>query len=128
MIDMVFLLLVFFMIASKLSQQQRVEMEIPTASKAVVPEKRHNRWTVNILQDGSLYSGESETSMDNLITQVKDSLKQNPNLQVYLRADARCEHREVKKVMNSMAEIGIDNFIFGVYVPTESKKSAGAAQ
>ena len=40
MIDMVFLLLVFFMCASHMSTVQNVEMEIPTASKAVVPKER----------------------------------------------------------------------------------------
>ena len=39
MIDMVFLLLVFFMCASHLSTVQNVDLEIPTATKAVVPKE-----------------------------------------------------------------------------------------
>ena len=57
MIDMVFLLLVFFMCASHLSVVQNVELEIPTATKAVVPEDRSERFIVNITSNVTIYDG-----------------------------------------------------------------------
>ncbi len=120
MIDMVFLLLVFFMCASHLSQTQNIPLEVPTAAKAVVPKERPDRWVVNIQEDGSLFSGNTPTVLDDLTAHVKARVQENPDLKVYLRADANAPHKEVKKVMNAMAEIGIDNFIFGVYIPSES--------
>jgi len=124
MIDMVFLLLVFFMCASHLSQTQSIPLEVPTASKAVVPKERPDRWVVNIQEDGALYSGDRATTIDNLAQEVKARLKAQPKLKVYLRADANAAHKKVKKVMNALAEVGIDDFIFGVYIPTDQPGGA----
>ncbi len=124
MIDMVFLLLIFFMCASHLSQQQNIPLEIPTASKAVVPEERPDRWVVNITRDGTVHSGEQPVSLEELARLVKSRLAENPATKVYLRADANCEHRQVKKVMNAMAQVGVDDFIFGVYIPTTATEPA----
>ncbi|MBT3380057.1 MAG: biopolymer transporter ExbD [Lentisphaerae bacterium] len=124
MIDMVFLLLVFFMCASHLSQTQSIKLEVPTASKAVVPKERPDRWVVNIQKSGAVYSGNAGITVENLALEVKARLKAQPKLKVYLRADANAAHKEVKKVMNALAEVGIDDFIFGVYIPTD--KPGGA--
>jgi len=121
MIDMVFLLLVFFMCASHISQRQNIPLEIPTASRAVVPKERPDRWVVNITKNGDVYSGETAVTLDDLAALVKERLAANPALKVYIRGDADCPHKEVKRVMNRLAEVGIDEFVFGVYIPTATK-------
>lgn len=118
MIDMVFLLLVFFMCASHLSSRTTLKLDMPTASKGVIPRERPDRWVVNIMQDGSLYSGADPIDIDGLKTRIGEAVRQDPNLKVYLRADANAAHKEVKSVMTAMAEAGIDDFIFGVYTPS----------
>ena len=70
MIDMVFLLLVFFMCASQLSQTQSLPMEIPTATKAVVPTERPDRFVVNIDKDGNLYGCSVPVELADLKTMV----------------------------------------------------------
>lgn len=117
MIDMVFLLLVFFMCASKVSRSEKMQMTIPDATKAVVPQERPSRWTVNILANGELFSGDAPTDIATLAADIKERLVAEPALSVYIRADANTGHREIKKVMTALAEIGMDNFIFGAYKP-----------
>ena len=119
MIDMVFLLLVFFMCASHLQSQTSIPLLMPFATKGVVPKERPERWIVNVLADGSVYSGPSAVSVDELKAAIVERRKTEPNLKIYLRADANAEHGEVKKVLRAMAEAGIDDFIFGVYSPNE---------
>ncbi len=121
MIDMVFLLLVFFMCASHLSQKQNIPLDIPTASKAVVPRERPDRWVVNVQEDGSLFSGSDPVELDQLNTIVTARREQDPNLKVYLRADANAHHKHVKRVMNKLAQAGISDFIFGVFIPSETE-------
>ena len=116
MIDMVFLLLVFFMMASRMAQRQNIPMNIPDATKAVVPKERPNRWVINITKDGDLYSGDQETTLPELEKMIKVRLKENPKTKIYLRADEDTKHKEVKKVMTAMAKAGISDFIFGVFV------------
>ena len=124
MIDMVFLLLVFFMCASHISQQQNIPLQIPTADHAVVPEERPDRWIVNVTAKGDVFSGDTPVTLDELANLVKARRAVNPNLKIYLRGDAECPHKEIKKVMNRLAEVGIDEFIFGVFIPSASAKSA----
>jgi len=119
MIDMVFLLLVFFMCASQLSQTQSVPLEIPTATKAVVPRERPDRFVVNIDKDGNLYGGNVPVELADLKAMVLEHKAANPDLKVYLRADQETTHKEVRKVMGVMGEAGIADFIFGAFIPNE---------
>jgi biopolymer transport protein ExbD len=48
MVDMVFLLLIFFMVASHLNQLEKVEIEVPQAAHAAVPEQLNDRRTITI--------------------------------------------------------------------------------
>ena len=115
MIDMVFLLIIFFMTASHLSASKNIELEIPDASLGVVPKDRPDRWTVNILRDGSLFSGQDPITLDELSRVVADRVQADPELKVYLRADKTTPHKEVRAVMNAMAAAGVGDFIFGVH-------------
>lgn len=115
MIDMVFLLLVFFMLASNLSQQQQLPLDIPEATRGVVPRERPDRYVINISREGDLYSGMNPVDLDELQTLVEAALLENPQLRVYVRADAATPHREIRRVMGRMAAAGIDDFLFGVF-------------
>jgi len=117
MIDMVFLLIIFFMTASHLSAHKSKALDIPIADRGVVPKERPDRWTVNIEADGAIFSGQEPVTVETLKRLVTDRLKQEPDLKVYLRADKRTPHKEVKAVMNAMAEAGVGDFIFGVFSP-----------
>ena len=119
MIDMVFLLLVFFMCASHLSTVQSVELEIPTATRAVVPRERPHRFTVNVTQDGEIYGGSQPLELGELKAMIKDYKEADPALKIYLRADQLTPHRHVRKVMSAMGELGIDDFVFGAFIPNE---------
>ena len=116
MIDMVFLLLVFFMMASQMAQRQNIPLKIPEATKAVVPKERPNRWVVNINKDGDIYEGEVPITLKQLGKRVEEQVKMNPKTKVYLRADMDTKHKAVKKVMTAMAKAGVSDFIFGVFV------------
>ena len=117
MIDMVFLLLVFFMCASHMSVVQSIPLEIPTATKAVVPKERPDRFIVNIITDGTIYSGNQKVTIEELKDIAKSELQMTPNMKVYIRADKKTHHKYVSKVMNSLAETGLSNFIFGAFIP-----------
>ena len=124
MIDMVFLLLIFFMIASRMSVLQNIELEIPTATKAAVPKERPQRFVVNITDAGIVHAGaealgasDSPDVLGELRDMIKDQKETFPELRVYLRADQMTDHVHVKRVMNIMAEAGVDDFIFGAFIP-----------
>ena len=117
MIDMVFLLIIFFMTASHLSANKSKDLDIPVATHGVVPKDRPDRWTVNIMADGSVFSGQTPVTVGDLKAMVIERRKSEPDIKVYLRADKKTSHKEVKSVMNAMAEAGVGDFIFGVFSP-----------
>jgi biopolymer transport protein ExbD len=125
LIDMVFLLLVFFMCASHLNSQKTLPMEIPEASRGVVPKDRPGRHVISIVRDGQVYDGSRPIEVEQLKQMVAAEFKANPGMKIYVRADKNAHHKEVKKVMNAMAEVGIADFIFGVYNSPESRKAQG---
>lgn len=118
MIDMVFLLLVFFMCASKMSQDQSIELEIPDAQHAVVPKERPDRYIVNIRENGDLFCGSQQVTGPDEVAEVVGALyEQNPKLKIYIRADEDTEHKHVREVMKVLAGKGIDDYIFGAFIP-----------
>jgi biopolymer transport protein ExbD len=124
MIDMVFLLIIFFMCASHLSSSQSLTINIPTAAHGVVPKERPDRWVVNVMEDGTVFSGTAPVSIEDLGKLVAARVKQDPRTTVYLRADARTPHKQVRKVMGAMAQAGVDDFVFGVY--SAARETEGA--
>lgn len=117
LIDMVFLLIIFFMTASHMSSSKNMDLDIPDATAGHVPKERPDRWTVNILPDGSVFSGQTPVSLDELRQLVASRVKADPETKVYLRADKVTPHKTVRQVMNAMAEAGVGDFIFGVFAP-----------
>lgn len=119
LIDMVFLLIIFFMTASHMSSSKNMDLDIPTASNGNVPKERPDRWTVNVLADGTVYSGQTVVSLDELRQLVATRVQSEPDMKVYLRADKVTPHKTVRQVMNAMAEAGVGDFIFGVFSPND---------
>lgn len=119
MIDMVFLLLVFFMCTTHINRLQNKKLDIPTAYKAHVPKDRPNRWVLNIEIDGALFQGNIPVTIEQAKNNVMQAIKEDPELKIYLRADKNAPHKLVKKVMGAMAEAGIGDFIFGVVAAKE---------
>lgn len=115
MIDMVFLLVIFFMCASKMTSSRSLPLNIPKASKAVLPKERTSRWVVNITKEGQIFSQDQRVTEEELKQIAAARLKSNPNLRAYIRADADAKHKDVKTTMNAIASVGVDEFIFGVY-------------
>jgi biopolymer transport protein ExbD len=125
MIDCVFQLLIFFMVMSHFSTTQNVDLQIPTAVHAVVPNDRPDRVVVNITADGSLVcGGQAIATIDDLKAMVKSHKEITPEIKIYLRADRETPHSHVRRVMNAMGELGIDDFIFGAFKPAEGQTVA----
>lgn len=115
MIDMVFLLLIFFMTASHLNQLERVEVEVPVASHAAAPEDRLDRRTITIQADESLFLGNRPGALEEIEPMVRTQLAAAPLLKIVVRADERVRHRRVREVMKACADAGAAEIIFAAY-------------
>jgi biopolymer transport protein ExbD len=119
MIDMVFLLLIFFMVATKAHQEGAVALDQPIAAHAKIVQEKPDRLTVSILANEQIYLGAELSDIDRVSKRVKelsDELaRQNRSLKLYLRADAAVKHGKVKEMMRKCAEAGVSDIIFSAY-------------
>jgi len=122
MIDLVFLLLIFFIVSSHLIIVQIDErVEPPVAKNAQVPENAEGRVVVNVLEDGTVWA-QDKVQLDTLedITEyVENGRLANDDLNVptflHLRADKAVDTRDIKRVIKAAGEAGVKEVIFGSY-------------
>lgn len=116
MIDMTFLLLVFFMVTTKISKEQvKVDIKLPTASNAVVPSDLSNRDIISIDGSGAYFIGQNPTDKKQLTAYLKERFKNYPPLRLYVRADKKTPGRQIKELMKIASEAGAITVIFGTY-------------
>lgn len=115
MIDMVFLLLVFFMVVSNLQVEEHITIAVPEASHAKMPEDRSGRINISVLEDGTYYLGAKPIAIEDLKVVVEERVAVTEKLKVFLRGDANADHGDVRKAMKLCAEAGISDIIFATH-------------
>jgi len=116
MIDMTFLLLVFFMVTTKISKEQvKVDIKLPVASNATIPHDLSDRDIVSIDATGQFFIGQREASREELAAYLKERFKNFPPLRLYVRADKETPAKKIKDLMRMAADAGAINVIFGTF-------------
>lgn len=112
MIDVVFLLIAFFMTLISFISAELIDLQLPEAEQASIPEDPGERQYISVEADGSVYLGATPTSFEALPAYLQKKQQENPSMKVFLRADSATPHRHVNKVMEACAQAGIFNLIF----------------
>ena len=115
MIDMVFLLLIFFIVASQIIKVEKVQIEIPSAVYAKVPEDETGRFAITVDPQGTLYIGANEISMDELKTRLVAEVELDPKIRIVIRADGVVKYHISEKIMEACADAGANDLIFSVF-------------
>jgi len=112
MIDVVFLLIAFFMTITSQISKENIKIEIPVAEEAIIPEEKGLRQTVSVDADGTIYFGTIAMTPEELVPAIREVISTNPDMRVYIRADSRTAHRHVQAAMQATAEAGLNDVIF----------------
>ena len=115
MIDLVFLLLIFFMIASTAITYPKIAgITIPDATVGKTPDLTQSRVVINIFEDGRIVdaTGTVEMSLDDVEVLMAEQKAATPTIQLHLRADKDTPHKKVKDVIASSARGGVSKVIF----------------
>lgn len=122
MIDMVFLLLVFFMVSSHLQSEEFIPLEIPKASAAKIPEDRSDRIVVSVDEKGAIFLGAAEVEpavLEEVMKQRNDDFLAltggEQRMKLFLRGHQDTEHGDIRKVMRMAADAGIIDIIFATH-------------
>lgn len=102
LIDVVFLLLIFFLVASKFEEQEReLNVLLPQASEARPLVSKPREMFVNVDQQGTYYVDGRRLGQAELLAAMQQAWTNNPGRQaVIIRADKRCDWEYVVAVMN----------------------------
>jgi biopolymer transport protein ExbD len=115
MIDMVFLLLIFFLVAATIVKEQKVPIEIPKAVYAKVPENTVGRFEITVTATGDLFVRNTPVDLDGLKELLKPELENDPELKILIRADNRARYSMNEKIMEACAEAGANDLIFTAF-------------
>jgi len=115
MIDLVFLLLIFFMVASVVTELEKIEVKIPESSYAKVPEDTKGRMMLSIDANNQVYVGTAPVTTEELKALIDAELDLNPNVRILIRADARVEYKTCKDLMIACGEVGATDLIYATF-------------
>jgi biopolymer transport protein ExbD len=112
MIDIVFLLMIFFLVASKLDEDDRsIDVLLPQAAAAKPLTSRPREFVVNIDREGRTFAGARPVRLGELQQLLRQSVADNPNRQtVILRADEETAHKHVVAVMDACVAAGVEDY------------------
>ena len=115
MIDMVFLLLIFFIVAASMVDMDKPELNLPAASSSKVPEDVVGRLVVSVDTAEQLYIGAGVVTEEELRERLTAELELNPNLRVLIRSDAAVPFWVNKNLMRLCGDVGAINLIYAAF-------------
>ncbi|RMH01694.1 MAG: biopolymer transporter ExbD [Planctomycetota bacterium] len=115
MIDVVFLLLIFFMVSTTfLDPERQVDLELPRAPEAGAEAERQAEIVVNVLADGRVSIGGAMVDDEGLRTALRQAAAADPEIQVTIRGDRKTHHEHIVRVMNACGAAGLANLAVSV--------------
>ena len=108
LVDMVFLLLIFFLVATTFHQTEReMKIVLPEASAAGPISLALKELIVNIDAEGGIIVAGQPMSEADLREVVRQAIAANPEQKVTVRADHRTPYRDVVRVLDIAKGAGI---------------------
>jgi biopolymer transport protein ExbD len=109
LIDVVFLLLIFFMVSTTFERQAALRIDLPEASAAPAPQEEVKRVELIIDPDGRMYLNDRQLA-DNEPATIEAALLEltgeTRDVPVLLRADAMTPHYYVVRAMDVTGRLG----------------------
>ena len=108
MIDMIFLLLVFFIVSTMyMSEVKTISLALPMAKYSETLKK--SNFTVSLKKDGTLYLEDAPIELAPLLDRVKEEAKSNTAFSVTIRADEEASYKHVIALIDALKGAGVTN-------------------
>ena len=109
LIDVVFILLLFFMVTTTFNRHAELRIDLPEASSEIKPSD-DKKLDITIDADGKYYVNGKEvlnTQKKTLATAIYKELDQDDETPVTIRADAKTPHQSVITAMDVLGNLGL---------------------
>jgi biopolymer transport protein ExbD len=123
LIDMVFLLLIFFLVATTFHQEELdIKAQLPGASRAIKPMSAPPpQFIVNILHDGTITVSGTPKTRKQVAEMLTHIARNDPTRNVLVRADKRSIHAHFAWVVAQARQRGIAEVNIG-YIVEDPKR------
>ena len=112
MTDIVFLMLIFFMLATTYSDPERaLDVELPSASSSDEPPPQE--LVINVLEDGSFVLGGEVLAAEELAARLRATAESAPDTPVTIRGHRLARHEAIVTVMDACGLAGLTNLSVG---------------
>jgi len=126
LIDVVFLLLIFFMISTTFTKETALKINLPESSGEQTAEQPQSVEVQIGAESEYAIAASADGAAQPLINSNRDTLKRalseyktQPNLLLIIRADRKAPHEAVIKVMDVAQELELTNITFATKQVTE---------
>jgi biopolymer transport protein ExbD len=109
LIDVVFILLIFFMVSTTFQRESEIKIELPEASSEPVEEKE-DVLEIVIDIEGHYFIGEQQvvnTELETLKIAIQKFLGEQTEMPVVIRADRSTPYEAVVRAMDATAQLGL---------------------
>jgi len=110
LIDVVFLLLIFFMVSTTFENQAKLKIELPEATIKSQPSEQQDL-VISISQKGVFFVNNNElvnAQRQNLSNALINVVKDDRSMPVIIRADANVAHKHVVMAMDVLGNLGFE--------------------
>lgn len=120
MVDMLFLILLFFLVTSSFIEQPNIKLELPS-TKYAATSKLEER-TLTISQDGKLFYQNKPVERKDLVTVLKDAFSRQDDKTLVLRADKNVPYGVVVDVMDAAKGAGLRRIVAPTILEPEKQR------
>jgi biopolymer transport protein ExbD len=121
LIDVVFLLLIFFMVSTTFERESQILIELPEATGEEAEHKKDELdITINIA--GTFFVNQREvinTEIETLKRAISKAVGERRDLPVIINADARTPHQAVMTAMDAASQLGLTRMTFSAHRPAD---------
>jgi len=115
MIDVTFLLIIFFMVGTKFTELERkIGLKVPQVSDAGALTSAPEKKVVNVYKDGQITLDQQNVSIEELTAKLNAARRQYQDLGVLVRGDGAGQFQRVAEVLNACKQAGIGELAISV--------------
>jgi biopolymer transport protein ExbD len=113
MIDVVFTLLVFFMLATTFAERERLlDLQLPHTSSAAAANKPQEL-VINVSREGGVWIDGRSMQGEQLAKVLSDTAQRDRRTMVTVRGDRRGYYNEIVHVLDACMHAGLENVSLG---------------
>lgn len=122
MIDVVFLLIIFFMVATSFAEMERdIELELPEVAAAKALTAAPKQRVVSVQSEGQIRLDGEDVTLGQLTQKLAAARSEYPELSVVIRGDASCAFQHVAASLAACKEANISDLGITVRVAEGSR-------